>query len=107
MHFAIGIDDPLFPREDAVVRIRELLKLPDLEVEVLSLSNWVLERVHATEYQHGRIFVASDSAYRHPPTTGLGLNTAIQDAYNIAWKLIYILGSRATKVLLDTYHIER
>ena len=107
MHFAIGMDDPLFPCEDAVVRIRELLKLPDLEVEVLSLSNWVLERVHATEYQHGRIFVAGDSAHRHPPTTGLGLNTAIQDAHNIAWKLAYVLGGRATKVLLDTYHMER
>ena len=39
MHFAIGMDDPLFPCEDTVVRIRELLKLPDLKVEVLSLSN--------------------------------------------------------------------
>ena len=107
MHFSIGVDDPLFPREDLVPRVRELLKLPDLEVEVLSFSNWVLERVHATEYQRGRVLIAGDSAHRHPPTTGLGLNTAVQDAQNIAWKLAYVLKGKASPSLVDTYHIER
>ena len=107
MHFSIGVDDPLFPRESLVTRIRALLNLPDLNVEVLSLSNWVLERVHATEYQRGRVFIAGDSAHRHPPTTGLGLNTAVQDAQNIAWKLAYVLKGKASPSLVDTYHTER
>ncbi|KIW95796.1 uncharacterized protein Z519_02860 [Cladophialophora bantiana CBS 173.52] len=107
MHFAIGVDDPLFPREDAVARIRQLLKLPDLELEVLSLSNWVLERVVANKYSQGRVFIGGDSAHRHPPTTGLGLNTAVQDSQNLAWKLAYVLQGKADVSLLDTYEMER
>ena len=107
MHFAIGMDEDLFLREDLVSHVRKLLKLPDLKIDVLSLSNWMLERVHATEYQVGRIFIAGDSAHRHPPTTGLGLNTAIQDAQNLAWKLAYVLKGKASPSLVDTYHIER
>ncbi|KIY01274.1 uncharacterized protein Z520_02826 [Fonsecaea multimorphosa CBS 102226] len=107
MHFAIGADEPTFPREEAVSRIRQLLKLPDLELEVLSLSNWVLERVLATKYQQGRVFIGGDSAHRHPPTTGLGLNTAVQDAQNLAWKLAFVLQGKASSKLLDTYEQER
>ncbi|KIW56396.1 hypothetical protein PV05_05061 [Exophiala xenobiotica] len=107
MHFAIGVDDPVFPREEAVSRIRQLLKLPDLELEVLSLSNWVLERVLADKYREGRVFIGGDSAHRHPPTTGLGLNTAVQDAQNLAWKLAYVLQGKASPKLLDTYAMER
>lgn len=107
MHFAIGADDLAFPREDAMSRIRNLLKLPDLELEVLSLSTWVLERVLATKYQQGRIFLGGDSCHRHPPTTGLGLNTAVQDAQNLAWKLSYVLKGKASPAILDSYEEER
>ncbi|KAK5222253.1 hypothetical protein LTR72_006510 [Exophiala xenobiotica] len=107
MHFAIGADDPSFPREEAASRIRQLLKLPDLQLEILSLSNWILERVLATKYQQGRVFIGGDSAHRHPPTTGLGLNTAVQDAQNLAWKLAYVLQGKASSRLLETYEKER
>jgi len=107
MHFAIGADDPAFPRTEAVSRIRKLLKLPDLELEVLSLSNWVLERVLVTKYQRGRVFLGGDACHRHPPTTGLGLNTAVQDAQNLAWKLSYVLKGKAAPAILDSYEEER
>lgn len=66
MHFAINPEDPVFPRDEAVNRIRQLLNLPKLEIEVLSLSNWVLERVLASKYRQGRVFIGGDSAHRHP-----------------------------------------
>lgn len=107
MHFAINPEDPVFPRDEAVNRIRQLLNLPKLEIEVLSLSNWVLERVLASKYRQGRVFIGGDSAHRHPPTTGLGLNTAVQDSHNLAWKLSLVLKGKAPSDILDSYEVER
>ncbi|KAH6972734.1 aromatic ring hydroxylase [Ilyonectria sp. MPI-CAGE-AT-0026] len=107
MHFSIGTDDPQVPREGVEDRIRKLLKLPHLQIEILSFSNWVLERVLAQKYQQGRVFIGGDAAHRHPPTTGLGLNTAVQDAHNLAWKLAYTLQGKASPALLETYELER
>lgn len=107
MHFSQGVNDPPLAREDAAQRIRALLKLPDLKLELLTISNWVQERVLASRYQQGRIFIGGDAAHRHPPTTGLGLNTAVQDAHNLAWKLAYVLKGKASTKILDTYEPER
>jgi 2,4-dichlorophenol 6-monooxygenase len=63
--------------------------------------------VVADRYRVGRVFLAGDAAHRHPPTTGLGLNTAIQDAHNLAWKLAAVLAGRAAPTLLDSYEPER
>lgn len=90
-----------------VPHLRRLLKLPDLALEVHKVSNWQLDAVLADRYQVGRVFFAGDAAHRHPPTTGLGLNTAIQDAHNLAWKLALVLAGRAGAGLLDTYGEER
>jgi 2,4-dichlorophenol 6-monooxygenase len=71
--------------------IRRALGIPDLEMEVLKASRWHLQGIYATKYQTKRIFLAGDAAHRHPPTTGLGLNTAIGDAHNLTWKLAAVL----------------
>lgn len=107
MHFSIPFDAPMLKKDEFVGRIRELLKLPELEIELLSASEWTLERVLADKYQQGRVFIGGDSAHRHPPTTGLGLNTAVQDAHNLAWKLAAVLHGTAAPSLLDTYQQER
>ncbi|MDF3313260.1 FAD-dependent monooxygenase [Rhodococcus sp. T2V] len=108
LHFTFRPDDPARFDEEAIVpRLRELLKLPDLELEVRHVSHWILEGVLADKYQVGRVFLAGDAAHRHPPTTGLGLNTAIQDAHNLAWKLAAVLRDDAAPALLDTYEAER
>jgi 2,4-dichlorophenol 6-monooxygenase len=96
-----------FDAEAIVPRIRELLKVPDIDIEVHQVSHWILEGVLADRYRVGRVFLAGDAAHRHPPTTGLGLNTAIQDAHNLAWKLAAVLNDRAAPGLLDTYEPER
>ncbi|GAA2712619.1 FAD-dependent monooxygenase [Micromonospora olivasterospora] len=55
----------------------------------------------------GRVFLAGDAAHVHPIAGGLGMNTGIQDAYNLGWKLGLVLGGAATSGLLDTYEEER
>jgi 2-polyprenyl-6-methoxyphenol hydroxylase-like FAD-dependent oxidoreductase len=60
----------------------------------------------ADRYRGGRVFLAGDSAHVHPPTGGQGLNTSIQDAYNLGWKLAAVLRG-APEALLDSYEEER
>jgi 2-polyprenyl-6-methoxyphenol hydroxylase-like FAD-dependent oxidoreductase len=61
----------------------------------------------AARYREGRGFIAGDAAHIHPPTGGQGMNTGIQDAYNLAWKMALVLKGDASPDLLDTYEAER
>jgi hypothetical protein len=61
----------------------------------------------AVNYRKGRVILAGDAAHRFPPTGGFGLNSGVQDAHNLAWKLAYVLEGRAAEQLLDTYDVER
>ena len=58
-------------------------------------------------YQKGRVFLAGDTAHIHPPTGAQGMNTGIQDAYNLGWKLALAVQGAAAPGLLDSYHAER
>ena len=68
-------------------------------------------RIHyrlTRHYRHGlRIFLAGDAAHVHSPVGGQGMNTGIQDAYNLAWKLALVARGRAPHSLLDSYEVER
>jgi 2,4-dichlorophenol 6-monooxygenase len=66
------------------------------------MTSQVVER-----YRDGRIFLAGDSAHRFPPTGGLGLNTGVQDAHNLVWKIAAVERGWAHPNLLDTYEQER
>jgi hypothetical protein len=61
----------------------------------------------AERYRAGPIFLAGDAAHHMPPTGGFGLNTGVQDAHNLAWKLAAVLNGWAAPGLLDTYEAER
>jgi FAD binding domain len=60
-----------------------------------------------SSYSKSRAFLAGDAAHLHPPVGGQGLNTGVQDAYNLAWKLALALRGRASPGLLDSYSAER
>jgi len=60
----------------------------------------------ADRYRDGRVFLVGDAAHVHPPTGGQGLNTSIQDAYNLGWKLAAVMAG-ASAALLDSYEEER
>jgi 2-polyprenyl-6-methoxyphenol hydroxylase-like FAD-dependent oxidoreductase len=71
-----------------------------------------MSRFHSDErqvprYRVGRVFLAGDAAHVHSPAGGLGMNTSIQDAANLGWKLAATLNGQAPDGLLDTYHAER
>ncbi|MGW0020562.1 FAD-dependent oxidoreductase [Rhodococcus sp. NPDC003382] len=61
----------------------------------------------AAHYGSGRVFLAGDAAHIHPPTGAQGMNTGIQDAYNLGWKLALAVRDRAADGLLDSYDAER
>lgn len=107
-HFAFRPDDPERFNETAIVpRLRELLRLPDLEMEVHKVSHWILDCVVADRWRHGSIFLAGDAAHRQPPASGQGMNSGILDAHNLTWKLAQVLSGAADESLLDSYQSER
>jgi 2,4-dichlorophenol 6-monooxygenase len=85
----------------------ELVGDDSIPVTIRSTSLWGNNKMYATRYRAGRVFCMGDAVHRHPPSNGLGSNTSIQDAYNLAWKLAYVLRGTAGEALLDTYDDER
>ena len=87
--------------------IRRAVGVKDVDVEVLGVSAWTASALVAERYRAGPIFLAGDAAHEMPPTGGFGLNTGVQDAQNLAWKLAAVLRGEAGDALLDTYDAER
>src|SRR5215218_9898917 len=79
----------------------------DLQVRSVSwASAYSMNARLADRYRIGRVLLAGDAAHIHPPTGGQGLNTSVQDAYNLGWKLAAVLQG-APPALLETYEEER
>ncbi len=72
---------------------------------------WISRLTDATRqaeaYRKGRVLVAGDAAHIHPPDGGQGLQTGVQDAMNLGWKLAQVVKGTSPESLLDTYHAER
>jgi 2-polyprenyl-6-methoxyphenol hydroxylase-like FAD-dependent oxidoreductase len=79
----------------------------DAPLTISQVLPWGLTAQVARQYRAGKTFLVGDAAHRFPPTGGLGLNTGIQDAHNLAWKIGAVLAGRATAELLDSYERER
>ncbi|RKE34731.1 2,4-dichlorophenol 6-monooxygenase [Paraburkholderia sp. BL23I1N1] len=105
--FDISKGEPDLSDETVLGKIRVLVGDPNLEVEVVRKSVWYVNQAYATTYSKGRVFAGGDATHRHPPSSGLGLNTCVQDAFNLAWKLAYVLKGYAGERLLDSYSDER
>ncbi|EUC34084.1 hypothetical protein COCCADRAFT_36240 [Bipolaris zeicola 26-R-13] len=95
--FACSIrpDDPQkFDNNTMVTRVKKSINIPDLPVEILSVSHWFVNAISAERrYRsiNGRTFLVGDAAHRIPPLSALGVNTSIQDANNMIWKLALAL----------------
>jgi 2,4-dichlorophenol 6-monooxygenase len=74
---------------------------------IRAIRTWTMTAQVAERYREQRIFLVGDSAHRFPPTGGLGLNTGVQDAHNLAWKIAAVEAGWAPEALLDTYDVER
>jgi 2,4-dichlorophenol 6-monooxygenase len=99
--------EPDLDEAAAIDRIRGMLGLPEIEPVVHSVNRWSVAGVFAERLHVGRIVITGDAAHRHPPTGGLGLNSAIGDAHNATWKLAQILRGNAAPSLLESYETER
>ncbi|KAM5346012.1 hypothetical protein ACJ41O_011873 [Fusarium nematophilum] len=100
--------EPETTDEAIVAHARNALGIPEaLRIRVKHKAKWQVNHVVATEYRRGRILLAGDAAHRHPPSSGLGSNTCVQDAYNLAWKLAMVIKGQAGERLLDSYNQER
>jgi 3-(3-hydroxy-phenyl)propionate hydroxylase len=87
-----------------------LNRLGGLDAELYDPVWVALFRVNhraASSFRKGRVFIAGDAAHEHVPIGGQGMNTSIQDAFNLAWKLAYAIQGKAGAEILDTYQAER
>jgi 2-polyprenyl-6-methoxyphenol hydroxylase-like FAD-dependent oxidoreductase len=79
----------------------------DFDFEILSVMRWVRRELVADRYGAGRVFIAGDSAHLMSPTGALGMNTGIQDAVDLSWKLDAVLRGWGGPELLRSYESER
>jgi len=93
--------------EEIEARIKEEAEL-DLDITRVDwFSTYKVHTRHVEKFSAGRCFLAGDSAHIHTPAGGQGMNTGIQDAYNLAWKLAHVLKDSAAERILNTYNEER
>ena len=79
----------------------------EFEVEFEHIGFWDLRFAIADAYRAGRVFIAGDAAHSHPPYGGYGVNSGLEDARNLGWKLAAVLQGWGTENLLDSYDAER
>ncbi|KAF4611368.1 hypothetical protein G7Y89_g15645 [Cudoniella acicularis] len=101
-----GVDFSPSP-EEYLSCIKTMVGDDSLPVKILGISKWFINEIVAEYYSDGNIFCLGDAVHRHPPLNGLGSNTCIQDAYNLAWKIAYTMKGKANPSLLDSYNLER
>ncbi|MCP4618850.1 MAG: hypothetical protein GY844_20750 [Bradyrhizobium sp.] len=96
------------PDEGSTIeRIRKQTGIPGLPIKMISRSAWRVSRQVAEKFRKDRVFLVGDAAHRFPPTGGYGLNSGVQDAHNLAWKLAFVLRGQASTRLLESYDLER
>ncbi|MDV7244338.1 MULTISPECIES: FAD-dependent monooxygenase [Rhodococcus] len=81
--------------------------LGDKDFELESTGTWMMTSQTADKFRRDRVLLLGDAAHRFPHTGGFGLNSGVQDAHNLAWKLDAVLSGGASPDLLDTYEPER
>jgi len=89
---------------------RQIKREAKLRLEISEVNWFSLYKVHSrrvNKFSEGRCFVAGDAAHIHSPAGAQGMNTGIQDAYNLAWKLAFVIKGYAGERLLETYNEER
>eukprot|EP00596_Hydrurales_sp_CCMP1899_P000793 CAMPEP_0119044178 /NCGR_PEP_ID=MMETSP1177-20130426/29244_1 /TAXON_ID=2985 /ORGANISM="Ochromonas sp, Strain CCMP1899" /LENGTH=547 /DNA_ID=CAMNT_0007013807 /DNA_START=399 /DNA_END=2039 /DNA_ORIENTATION=- len=80
-----------------------------LEIDILTVNHWTMHAQVAEKFtnENKNVFLAGDAAHRFPPAGGFGMNTGLQDAHNLGWKLALVISGKADKRLLETYERER
>ena len=103
----VGIGDGEWTTERCAEAVRIVTGIPDLEVKVLSYAPWDTAAWVADRFAEGRVFLIGDAARVMPPTGGMGGNSAILDAFSLAWKLAMVVRGEAGAGLLASHDTER
>lgn len=105
--FDIEQGEPQVSEAQVRARLNAFVGAEVADVEIDKVSYWYVNQTWATHYSVGRVFCGGDAVHRHPPSSGLGSNTCMQDAFNLAWKLAYTIKGWAKENLLESYTAER
>lgn len=100
-------DPPEILYEQIELKVKSLAQVPLDITNVRWFFSYKVHTRHAESFAKGRCFLAGDAAHIHTPAGGQGMNTGIQDAYNLAWKIAFVLRGYAKEPVLDTYNEER
>ena len=91
--------------------VQRLLEEREIDFSSVTDPNWLayfkLHHRMVDRYSSGRVFLAGDAAHIHSPMGGQGMNTGIQDAYNLAWKMALVLEGSSPETILESYNTER
>ncbi|MCT7660732.1 FAD-dependent monooxygenase [Mycobacterium deserti] len=107
VYLSFSAPEHLPTTEEVLDLLRSTIGKDDLDLKVRHVIPWNLAGRVATRYRSDRIFLVGDACHSFPPAGGLGMNTGIQDAHNLAWKLAAVIHGWADRDLLDTYEAER
>lgn len=103
----VGTSEPRkYSTEEITAAIHKIVGAK-VDFEIISVMPWIRRLMVADSYGKGRVFLSGDAVHMFSPTGGFGMNTGIQDAVDLAWKLDAALKGWAGPHLLDTYEIER
>jgi 2-polyprenyl-6-methoxyphenol hydroxylase-like FAD-dependent oxidoreductase len=106
-----GLSDPVSSKGEPT--LSETQDLVDRRAQGIKLlrAHWLttfeIHHAQVPSYRYGRVFLAGDAAHVHSPAAGQGMNTGMQDAFNLGWKLAIGARDEAAPGFLDTYHAER
>ena len=105
--YDINAGPPDYTDDEAKAVLHQLIGDDQVPIKIDSTSTWTVNSMYAKKNTDRRIFCMGDAVHRHTPMNGLGSNTSIQDAFNLAWKLALVLQGKAESSLLETYNDER
>lgn len=98
---------PQLNAADATKIVQKIIGANDIPVTIDAMSTWTINQQYAARNTLGRVFCMGDAVHRHTPMHGLGLNTSVQDAYNLCWKIAMVVKGQATPKILESYDAER
>ena len=102
----LGLDRENVERVDVDAMVRRCFGRPvgyTLEEKIV----WTRQMTIADRFMDGRVFLAGDACHAHPPNGGLGMNTGLQDSFDLSWKLAAVLQGWGAPGLLESYELER
>ena len=102
-----GVGEITDPKKfDAKTRIKEKIGI-DVDIEIVAALPWARATKSAEYYQRDKVFLVGDAAHTWSPTGGFGMNTGLNDAVDIAWKLAAVVQGWGSSGLLASYDLER